>query len=319
MALVHAAPSGGRPRRALLFALALSLGFVVIEAATGLFSGSLALLSDAGHTLTDSLGLLLALVATTLARRTPDARRTYGYARAEVLAIPVHAVLLVGIAAYIVYESVQRLSNPVDIATGPVIVVALAGIAVNLVVVRMLHTHAHSSLNARAATLEATVDALGSAAVVASSVFIAFGGWRGADALVGVVIAIVIVPRAWALMREAADILLEAVPHGLDPLEIISAGEGVEGVLALHDVHVWSIAPRFPALSAHVEIADVTCTEHILTELATVMRERFGIAHVTLQPETQLLHEAMECCASPDAGRLDGAPHVHAMAGHHHS
>jgi len=316
MAAAHETPTG-TPRRALLIALALSLAFVVIEAGTGVFSGSLALLSDAGHTLTDCLGLMLALGATTLGRRSPDVRRTYGYARAEVLAIPIHAVLLVGIAAYIVYESVQRFANPVSIETGPVIVVGLAGIAINLVVVRMLHAHSHSSLNARAAALEATIDAMGSAAVVASSVFIAFGGWRGADALVGVVIAVVIVPRAWALMREAADILLEAVPHGLDPVAIISAGEGVEGVLALHDVHVWSIAPRFPALSAHVEIADVTCTEHILTELAALMRERFGITHVTLQPETQTLHEAMECCTSPDAGRLDDVLHVHALAGRH--
>ncbi|HXU23989.1 MAG TPA: cation diffusion facilitator family transporter [Tepidiformaceae bacterium] len=310
--------SPGTPRRALLIALALSLGFVVIEAGTGVFSGSLALLSDAGHTLTDSLGLVLALGATTLGRRSPDARRTYGYARAEVLAIPIHAILLIGIAGYIVYESIQRFANPVSIETGPVILVGLAGVGINLAVVRMLHSHQHASLNARAATLEAAIDALGSAAVVASSVFIAFGGWRGADALVGVVIAVVIVPRAWALVREAADILLEAVPHGLDPLEIISAGEGIEGVLALHDVHVWSIAPRFPALSAHVEIADFACTEHILTALATVMRERFGIAHVTLQPETEVLHEAMECCTSPDSGRLGEAPHIHALAGHRH-
>lgn len=317
MALAHEAESASRPRGALLAALCLSLGFVVLEATTGLLAGSLALFSDAGHTLTDSLGLLLALFATTLGRRSPDARRTYGYARAEVLAIPVHAILLIAIAGYIVYESVQRLSSPVEISTGPVIAVGLAGIAVNLIVMRMLHAHTHSSLNARAVTLEASIDALGSAAVVASSLFIAFGGWRGADALVGVAIAIVIVPRAWALMREAADILLEAVPHGLDPLEIIAAGEGVQGVLALHDLHVWSIAPRFPALSAHVEIADVNCTEHILTELATVMRDRFGIAHVTFQPETQLLHEAMECCTSPDAGLLEDCAHVHALAAHH--
>lgn len=296
-------------------AVLVTAAFVVIEAVTGFLGGSLALVSDAGHALADSAGLLLALAATTVGRRPPDARRTYGYARLEVLAVPFHVALLLVIAGYIVYESVSRLGGSADIATGPVLVVAAGGLAVNLGVMRVLHEHGRHSMNARAASLEAMADALGSVAVIASTAFIALGGWRGTDAVVGLGIAAFIVPRAWGLLRQAGEILLESAPAGLDPKSIVAAGQEVEGVLALHDVHVWSIAPRFPALSAHVEIEDVACTEHILTDLATMLRERFGIGHVTLQPETPKLHEAMECCLSPDSGLLVAAAHSHGERG----
>ncbi len=301
------------PRRALLIGLALTLSFVVIEAVTGVLAGSLALVSDAGHSLTDSAGLLLALAASTLGRRAPDSRHTYGYARFEVLAVPVHVTLLLGIAAYILWESVQRIGGDHVVDTGPVLVVGAAGLAVNLVVIRLLHSHSHDNLNARAAKLEAASDALGSVLVVASAGFIALGGWSGVDALTGVAIALFILPRAWTLLRQAGEILLESAPAGLETAAIIEASSAVEGVIAMHDVHVWSIGPRFPALSAHVELADVNCTEHILTELATMLRERFGIGHVTLQPETPSLHEAMECCMSPDAGLIQGPAHQHGV------
>lgn len=302
---------GGETRLALLIGLGLTLGFVAIEAITGLLAGSLALVSDAGHALTDSAGLMLALGAATIGRRGPDTRRTYGYSRLEVLAVPLHVGLLLLIAGYIIYESIQRIGEPHDIDTLPVLLVGGAGLVVNLLVMRILHTHAQENLNVKAASLEAAADAFGSVLVLASTTFIALGGWRGMDALAGIAIAVFIIPRAWALLRQAADILLESVPAGLDPDEIVGAARGVAGVTDLHDVHVWSIAPRFPALSAHVELDDVTCTEHVLTDLATLMRDRFGIGHVTLQPETPALHEAMECCTSPDAGRLEPAGHAH--------
>lgn len=302
------------PRNALILGLGLTLVFVATEAVTGYLAGSLALVSDAGHSLTDSAGLLLALAAATLGRRAPDDRRTYGYARFEVLAVPIHVTLLLGIAVYIVWESVQRIGQPHEIETLPVLLVGAAGLAVNLLVVRLLHTHAHDNLNARAARLEAASDAAGSVLVVASTAFIALGGWAGVDALVALVIAAFILPRAWALLRQAGEILLESAPAGLEPTAIVEASRDVEGVLAMHDVHVWSIAPHFPALSAHVELADVACTEHILTDLATMLRERFGIGHVTLQPETPALHEAMECCLSPDAGLMHPAAHRHGSA-----
>lgn len=310
---VHAehGDGGSSPRRALILGLALTLAFVVIEAVTGYLAGSLALVSDAGHGLTDSAGLLLALAAATLGRRAPDDRRTYGYARFEVLAVPVHVTLLAGIAGYILWEALRRIGDTRSIETLPVLIVGAAGLGVNLIVIRLLHRHAHDNLNARAARLEAASDAFGSVLVVLSAAIIALGGWAGLDAVVGVAIAAFILPRAWALLRQAGEILLESAPAGLEPAAIVEASREIEGVLAMHDVHVWSIAPRFPALSAHVELADVACAEHILTGLATMLRERFGIGHVTLQPETPALHEAMECCLSPDAGLIHPAAHRH--------
>lgn len=292
--------------------LSLTLFFVAVEAVTGYFAGSLALVSDAGHMLADSAGLLLALAATTLARRPADSRRTFGYARAEVLSVPLHVALLAAIAGYILFESARRLTGGApEMETGPVIAVGVAGLAVNLLVLRLLHGHAHDNLNIRGATLEAMADALGSVAVIVSSTAIALGAWRGIDALVALVIAGLIVPRAFSLLRHAGSILMESAPRGLEPDVIAAAATEVRGVVALHDVHVWSIAPSFPALSAHVELNDAGCTEHVLTDLATLFRERFGIGHVTLQPETPTLHAAIECCMSPDAGRIQLAEHSH--------
>ncbi|MCL4230155.1 MAG: cation diffusion facilitator family transporter [Dehalococcoidia bacterium] len=297
--------------RALTLGLALTMSFVVVEVVTGMVTGSLALVADAGHMVTDSAGLLLALAAATLARRPANDRRTYGYARLEVLVVPVHVVLLLAIAGYIIYESIGRLGDGHAVDTGPVIVTGVVGLMINLLVVRVLHGHAQANLNARAALFEAFADALGSVGVIVSAVAMTLGAWRGIDAIVALAIAAFIVPRAVHLLRQSADILLESAPAGLDPATLASAAREVRGVIGLHDVHVWSIAPSFPSLSAHVELEDVTCTEHVLTDLATLFRDRFGVGHVTLQPETQALHEALECCLSPDAARLaDDHSHV---------
>lgn len=310
----HTSPGHDSPRKALLIGLSLSLLFVVIEAVTGVLAGSLALVSDAGHALADSAGLLLALAAATLGRRPADERRTYGYARFEVLAVPLHVVLLVGIAAYILWETLSRIGDAPEIDVAPVIVVGVAGLVVNLFTVRLLHAHTHDNLNARAAFVEAIADALSSVGVIISAIAIGLGAWSGIDTLVGLGIAAFILPRAWALLRQSGEILLESVPAGIDPAEIVAAATGVEGVLAIHDMHVWAIAPRFPALSAHVELADVSCAEHVLADLTVLLRDRFGIGHVTLQPETKRMHDAIECCLSPDAARLEAGGHAHGRA-----
>lgn len=311
---MHESPGPESPRKALLIGLGLSLLFVVIEGVTGVLAGSLALVSDAGHALADSAGLLLALAAATLGRRPADERRTYGYARFEVLAVPVHVVLLVGIAGYILWETFSRIGETPEVDVLPVIVVGVAGLIVNLFTVRLLHSHAGQNLNARAAFVEAIADALSSVGVVISAIAIGLGAWAGIDTLVGLAIAAFILPRAWTLLRQSGEILLESVPAGIDPAEIVAAASKVEGVLALHDMHVWSIAPRFPALSAHVELEDVSCAEHVLTDLTALLRDQFGIGHVTLQPETKRMHEAMECCLSPDAALIEAAGHVHGRA-----
>lgn len=297
-------------RRALLAGLTLTLLLAAAQAAVGLAFGSIALVSDAGHMLTDGLGLALAFAAATVAARPPDVRRTFGYARAEVLAVPLHVVLLVAIAAFIVYESVRRLDGSHQVTPGPVLLAAVVGLAVNIFVLRILHGHAHDNLNIRGAALEALADALGSVLVIASTIAIALGATPLLDAIAAILIAALILPRALNLLRQAAAILLESAPPGLDTRAIAEAARDVRGVVALHDVHVWSIAPSFPALSAHVELNDAGCTEHVLTDLAALFRERFGIMHVTLQPETPALHLAIECCTSPDAAHL-GAGHSH--------
>lgn len=306
---MHAHPE--QARKALAAGLGLTLTFVVVEAVAGWLTNSLALVSDAGHMLADSAGLILALGAATLARRPAGGRHTYGYARFEVLVVPIHVVLLTLIAGYIAFESIQHLRNTPEVATTPVMLVGAGGLAVNLLVVRLLHSHGSENLNMRAATLEATVDAVGSVAVIISAFIISLGGWAGIDAITGLAIAALVVPRAWSLLRQAGDILLEGAPSGLEPERIEAAAKEVEGVLALHDVHVWAIAPSFPALSAHVELNDVACTEHILTDLAALFRDRFGIGHVTLQPETPALHEAIECCLSPDSALFQKDLHAH--------
>lgn len=300
-------------RRALLLGLGLTLAFAAAQAGVGLAFGSIALVSDAGHMLTDALGLGLAFAAATIAARPPDARRTFGYARAEVLAVPLHVALLAGIAAFIIYESLGRLDGTHAIRPGPVLVTAVLGLGVNLLVLRILHGHSHDNLNVRGAVLEAMADALGSVLVIVSAAAIALGATPALDPIAALLIAALILPRAVNLLRQAGAILLESAPPGLDPRAIAAAARDVRGVLDLHDVHVWSIAPSFPALSAHVELADAGCTEHVLTDLATLFRERFGIVHVTLQPETPALHLAIECCSSPDAALLD-AGHAHEPA-----
>lgn len=305
---MHAHPE--QARRALIAGLLVTATFVIVEAVAGFLTNSLALVSDAGHMLADSGGLVLALGAATLARRPATGRHTYGFARFEVLVVPLHVVLLMFIAGYIAFESIDHLRHTPAVDTTPVMLVGAAGLAVNLAVVRILHSHGSHNLNVRAATLEATVDAVGSVAVIASAGVIALGGWDGIDAIAGLLIAALVVPRALSLLKVAGEILLESAPAGVEPAAIEAAARDVEGVVALHDVHVWSIAPSFPALSAHVELKDVTCTEHILTDLAALFRERFGIGHVTLQPETPALHEAMECCLSPDAS-LFQQEHAH--------
>ncbi len=292
------------PGRALLLGLLLTLAFAAIEAAAGVLSGSLALISDAGHMLVDSAGLVLALAATVIARRPADERRSYGYARAEVLVVPLHVLLMLGIAGYIVYEAIERAQNPVAITPWPVVAVGAVGLGVNLLVLRLLSEHGRHNLNARGAALEVAADALGSIGVLIAGFVLLATGWTPIDLVVSIGIAAFVVPRALALLRQAVDILLEGAPGHVSLTDIERDALAVPGVRALHDLHVWSLAPHFVALSAHVELDSMADSERAIAGLATMLRERHGIAHVTLQPETRELHLAVECCELPD---VDGS------------
>lgn len=292
------------PGRALGVALLLTIGFAAVEAAVGTVVGSLALVSDAGHMLVDSAGLTLALAATAVARLPADTRRSYGYARAEVLVVPLHVLLMFGIAGFIVYEAVGRIGKPVEVLAWPVVVVGLAGLAVNLLVVRLLLVHGERNLNARGALLEVVADTLGSVGVVVAGAVVLATGWTPIDLVVSIGIAGLVLPRGATLLRQAVDILLEGAPRHVSLRSIEEDARSVDGVLALHDLHVWSLAPHFVALSAHVEVPTMEGCERVIAELAALLRDRHGIDHVTLQPETRELHAAVECCALPDAEGL---------------
>ena len=299
----------GGVARSLKIGLALTLGFAIFEVFTGLFAGSLALIADAGHMLVDSAGLVLALAATYLARRPSDIRRTYGYARVEVLVVPLHVFLMLGLSAYIVFEAIGRLGETQRIEWPPVLLAGVVGLGLNFVVLRLLHGHAHDNLNARSAMFEVTADALGSVGVIVSALAISLFGWTQADVVISLVIAALIVPRALLLLRPVVSILLEGSPHGVSVEAIHADARTVPGVTALHDLHVWALAPSFAALSAHVEVVSMRDCEASISGLTTLLRERHGITHVTLQPETRALHEAIECCKYPDAAEIPA--HVH--------
>lgn len=299
------------PGRPLALGLALTLLLAAIEVVTGITAGSLALISDAGHMLVDSAGLVLALAAATVARRPADLRRTYGYARIEVLVVPVHVLLMVGVAGFILYEAVRRFGDGTDVEAGPVLAVGIAGLAVNLIVLRLLHGHHGTNMNVRGAWLEVIADTVGSAGVITAAIVLMATGWHGVDLVVSILLALFILPRAMVLLRQAFSVLLESAPRGIDTNAIEADARSVPGVLALHDLHVWALTPAFVALSAHVEVERMEGCETPIAGLATMLRQRHGIGHVTLQPETPRLHDEIACCLYPDSVLEREPGHVH--------
>ncbi len=285
--LSHRATAASRSRGRLTATLALTCGFVIVEVAGALWSGSLALLADAGHMLADAAGLGLGLFAIWIAARPPTPEKTYGYYRAEILAALVNAIVLLGIAAGILVETYQRLLTPPAILGGPMLAVASAGLAVNLVCARLLHDGAAASLNVRAAYLDVVGDALSSLGVVIAAGVVIVTGWTLADPLASGAIALVIVPRTWRLLRQAVNVLLEGTPAHLNLGEIEEAMRRVPGVRRVHDLHVWTLTSGREAMSAHAVVDDVRDSERLLETLHAVMHARFGIDHTTLQLETE--------------------------------
>lgn len=283
-------------RRALGWALALTAGFMAVEFAGGWLSGSLALISDAGHMLTDALALGLALLAVRFAAAPADGKKTFGFHRLEILAALANGVILVLLAAYIFYEAWQRFRSPSEIKSGLMIAVALAGLAVNLACFLVLRRSSRHSLNVRGALLHVTGDLLSSAAAVAGGVVIRFTGWLVVDPLLGAVIGLVILKGAYRLVRESAEILLEAAPAGIDPSELEAALGSIPGVKSVHHLHLWSLTSGIHALSAHVQIDDqmTSQSDQLLAGIDELLEERFGIAHSTIQLECAGCGE-MEC------------------------
>lgn len=281
-------PAEIRHERPLWIAFALTLCVLLVEVAGALLSNSLALLSDAAHMLTDVAALGISLFAVRMSRRPADARRSYGYARLEAIGALVNSGLLFLVAGYILCEAVQRFRVPQAVASEAMLGVAVLGLAANLVSMRLLAAGAGESLNVRGAYLEVWSDMLGSLGVIAGALLIRFTGWTVVDPIVAVLLGLWVLPRTWLLLRQAAHVLMQGVPAGIDMDEVRGAVQAVEGVAAVHDLHVWALGSREPVLTAHVLLADdAGDADGVRAAVAGLLRARFGIDHVTLQMEAR--------------------------------
>ena len=283
----HRETATGRSRAALVGALIITGGFLLLEAAGAVWTGSLALAADAGHMLTDVGGLALALFAAWVAARPPTPAKTYGYYRVEILAATVNALLLLAVAGFILVEAYQRLRAPREVLGGPMLAIAVAGLAANLAAAWLLRGDARESLNVRAAYLEVLGDALSSLGVIVAALVVMGTGVTLVDPLVSALIALFIVPRTWRLLKQAVNVLLEGTPAHLDLGEIEGAMVKVPGVRRVHDLHVWTLTSGREAMSAHVVVDDVRQSERLLDALHTVLHARFGIDHTTIQLDAE--------------------------------
>ncbi|QRY69692.1 cation transporter [Ensifer sp. PDNC004] len=267
--------------------LGLTGGFMLAEVVGGILTGSLALISDAMHMLTDTAALAIALVAIHVGRRPSDLLRTYGYARFEILAAAFNALLLLGVAFYILYEAWKRLSEPQEIQSGGMLVIAVIGLLVNLASMRLLTSHKDESLNVKGAYLEVWSDMLGSVAVIVGAVVIWLTGWQWVDSLLAVGIGFMVFPRTWVLLKECVNILLEGVPPGLRLADVHATIGAVPGVASVHDLHLWAITQSQPSLTAHAVLADGADAETVRRAIEDRLRVTFDLHHTTLQMERE--------------------------------
>ena len=268
----------------LIVALGLTLSFAGIEALAGWWSGSLALLADAAHMLTDSSALGLAAAAAWLARRPPSMLHSYGLVRAEVMAALFNSVLMLALIGFIVNEAIERIGTPRDIAGGTVLGVAIVGLVINLVVAWVL-TRGEATLNSRAALLHVLGDALGSVAAITAGIVIITTGWTPIDPLLSLLVATLILISALHLLREVLHVLMEGVPANIRLVAVGKDLAALDGVLRVHDLHVWTLSSGTIALSAHLEIRNLADWPGILDAARQILDTRHGIRHVTLQPE----------------------------------
>ena len=280
------AQGAARHRRPLAIALALTVAFLVVQVVVGLATGSLALLSDAGHMATDALGLSMALAAIHLAATGASrGARTFGLHRLEILAALANAGLLIGVAVYVLVEATSRLGDPPEVASIPVLVVGLLGLAVNVVAYLLLRGGAEESLNVRGAALEVLADLIGSVGVVLAAVIMWSTGWAWVDPVVGAAIGVFILPRAWQLGRDALRILLQHAPQDADLAGITADLSDIPGVVDVHDLHMWTLTSNMHVLTAHVMTTDDTDPHAVLDRAREVLQSDHGIGHATLQVE----------------------------------
>jgi len=279
----HAGGASGAGPGRLVWTLALVLGYAGAEVVGGLVSGSLALLADAGHMLSDAGAIGLTLFAMWFARRTPTPTRTFGFFRAEILAALANGATLVGISLVVLIEAIGRLRHPAEVEGGTMLAIASGGLLVNLAGLYLLREGRRGNLNVRGAWLHVLTDALGSVQAIVAGAVIARFGWTWVDPVASIGIALLIVVSSWTLLRESVAVLMEGTPADLDPDAVRRALETVAGVQGIHDFHLWSISSGFVALSAHLVVPAAADMADVLRRSQACLADRFGIRHTTLQ------------------------------------
>ena len=272
--------------RPLLISLGLTFAFLIVQVVTGFITGSLALLSDAGHMATDVLGLGMALAAIQAASHAQNhPQRTFGLYRLEILAALANAVLLFGVAGYIGFEAINRLSNARDVASTPVLVVGVIGLVINVIAFKLLRAGSKESLNVRGAYLEVMSDMLGSIGVIAAAIIWGITGWTWVDPVIGAAIGLFILPRAYKLGRTAISVLVQSAPEHLNVAALQADIATIAGVIDVHDLHVWTLTSEMDVASAHLMVASGVDTHSVLDQARVLLAERYGITNATLQVE----------------------------------
>lgn len=304
--------SAGVNEQSLKRALILTSTFLVVEVIGGVWSGSLALLSDAAHMATDAVALGIALVALRMGRREADDVRTFGYARFEILAAAFNALLLFGVAGYVLYEAYQRLSKPPEVQTTAMLLVAIAGLITNVISMRMLSGGKDDSLNVKGAYLEVWADLLGSVGVIVGAIVIYLTGWAWVDSLVAVAIGLWVLPRTWILLGASINVLLEGVPREVSIGAVRKVLESQPGVLGVHELHVWSVSNGKISLTAHI-VHNLSGQQQqtLLEQLRLALARDFSIRHTTLQLESEPCELAGERHTFGDAVSVDAPQHSH--------
>jgi len=292
----HSHAGGAAPQERLRWALVLAACYMLAEVVGGLWTGSLALLADAGHMLSDVFALSLSLLAFRLAQRPATPQQTYGHHRTEILAALAHGILLVGVAAFVVNEAIERLGEPRAIRGGPMLAIATGGLAVNLAALFILGEARRDNMNVRGAWLHVLSDALGSVGAMAAGAAVWAFGWTWADPLASLVIATLVLYSAWALLRDAVAVLMEWAPGHVEVAAVERTIGSLPNVLAVHDLHVWTIASGRVSLSGHVVAAAGADHVKLLQEVSDMLHERFGIDHSTIQIETEDFDEPGGVC-----------------------
>jgi cation diffusion facilitator family transporter len=284
----------------LIISLVFTTAFAAVEVVGGLWANSLALIADAGHMITDSMSLGIGAFAAWLSQRRPSKRHTYGFARAEVIGALINVLFMLGVVVWIVIAAVERLANPQAVGGVTVMIVAFIGLLVNIAVAWIL-MRGEKNMNVRAALLHVMGDLAGSVAALAAGLVIYLTGWLPIDPLLSLFISVLIGVASFNVLREVLRVLMEGAPKGVDIAQIKQAMTGVEGVTGVHHVHVWSLSSNRHALSAEIQLDEIGQWESVCPQLQALLRQRFGVDHSTLQPETE------ESIASDRAHSSDGA------------